>query len=64
MVKNFVGNGAQTRDLVFHEKARKKVVRIVLQSALLKWLLGMIILSPDLFDLVTIILSGVILTKT
>ena len=49
MAKNFVGDGAGTRDLVFHDGERQFQQRFSgFLGALAKWLLGIIILSPDL----------------
>ena len=49
-MNNFVRNGARTRDLAFQDGKRFSGFL----SALVKWLLGTVILRPDLYGPVTI----------
>ena len=49
MAKNFVGDGARTRNLTFHDGKRQFWQRFpAFLGALVNWLLGTIILRPDL----------------
>lgn len=58
MVKNFAGGGARTRDLAIHDDERQFWQRFSgFFSALVQFLLGTIILNPNLYGQVTIIMA-------
>ena len=63
MAKNFVDDGAQTRDLAFHD-GEQQLWQHFSSVFLVKLLFGTIIPSPDLLCPVAIVWSTATLTKT